>query len=120
MDKVFKLFEQMQEDGVNPNQITWTTLETACAAAKQLEKGKQVHQALLKSGTPLHIETLNSLVAMYTKCGSLIDARKLFHDIPISERNLVTGNTMISVYGQGGIEEAHGVRPNVVTWTAKI
>jgi len=59
---------------VKPNKITWVSLLSACAEAKELERGKQVHKELLESGAELTMELQNSLVNMYAQCDDLEEA----------------------------------------------
>eukprot|EP00249_Psilotum_nudum_P023613 c28935_g4_i7 orf=436-1446(+) len=66
----------------------------------------------------------NALVNMYGKCGSLTDARSLFDKMP--HHNVVSWNSMISVYAQNGNGKAalelfplmglEGVKPDNITF----
>ncbi|XP_015898746.4 pentatricopeptide repeat-containing protein At3g24000, mitochondrial-like [Ziziphus jujuba] len=68
------------------------------AQAKQLNKGKELHAHLLRSGYPLCTFLTNHLLNMYSKCGELHYAMNLFEKM--SQRNLVSWTAMITGFSQ--------------------
>ena len=60
---------------------------------KSLEKGKQVHNQIVRAKHEQNAFLGTKLVSMYDKCGSLVDARKVFDKIP--ERSVFLWNAMI-------------------------
>ncbi|KAJ7542125.1 hypothetical protein O6H91_10G090900 [Diphasiastrum complanatum] len=119
------LYEQMKQEGVQPNNVTFVVLLKACASLAALEQGKQLHSDIIKRGFQSDVIVGSTLVDMYAKCGCTEDARELFNDM--SERNVVSWNAMIAGYAQNGLgKEAlalyeqmkqEGVQPNNVTFT---
>lgn len=62
-----------------------------------------VHCFVTKCGLDLDVFVGNGLVTYYAKCGDVASARALFDEMP--ERDLVSWNSMISGYSQGGLFE---------------
>lgn len=73
---------------------------SSCAASQNLELGSCLHAAILKSGLCRNVYVSNSLLGMYTKCGSVEEAEKLFDKMP--DRTVVTWTSMISGYSHNG------------------
>jgi hypothetical protein len=66
------------------------------------EEGRSVHEQIIQSGCEFDVFVGSSFVDMYTKCGSLEDAQRVFN-IMLS-RDVVTWSAMISGHvkcGQG-------------------
>ncbi|KVH96676.1 Pentatricopeptide repeat-containing protein [Cynara cardunculus var. scolymus] len=62
-----------------------------------IKQGKQLHLLFLKRGVlPSSITLANRLLQMYARCGDLIDAWKLFDEMP--QRNCFTWNSIIEGY----------------------
>ncbi|KHN36495.1 Pentatricopeptide repeat-containing protein [Glycine soja] len=98
----------------------------SCAGLSALRLGQQVHGAVLVNGFGLDLANSNALINMYSKCGHLVYARKLFDRM--WQRNEITFSTMMAGYGMHGkcgevfelfdkMVEA-GERPDGVTFTA--
>eukprot|EP01018_Ginkgo_biloba_P015578 Gb_31319 [translate_table: standard] len=103
---------------------TYSSLLQACIKKKALLEGKLVHTHMNERGFIPDILLWNTLVNMYVKCGTLVDARKVFDEIP--ERDVASWNTMIAGYAQVGyVDEALDLfqkmpKPDVRSWTVMI
>ncbi|XP_058113989.1 putative pentatricopeptide repeat-containing protein At3g25970 [Magnolia sinica] len=64
----------------------------------------RTHAHVIKTGMIADTYTANTILATYSKCGVLIDARNLFEEIP--QRDTVSWNSMIAGYVNGGDYEA--------------
>lgn len=73
---------------------------SACADSEALENGKSVHAIINKFGFEFHIHIVSSMIAMYSKCGGIKDARKLFGEA--RDHNVVSWTAMISGYAHHG------------------
>jgi pentatricopeptide repeat protein len=127
--QAFEIYEQMQEEGANPDQTTYTSVLSACTnQLTLLTFGAQIHSDIIDHGFEPDVVVGTSLLNMYGKCGSLEDAHKTFDQM--SEKNVVSWNVMISIYSQHGHarEAIHCVHkmqedrivPNKVTFIALI
>ncbi|KAJ7295685.1 hypothetical protein O6H91_Y171100 [Diphasiastrum complanatum] len=92
------LYEQMKQEGVQMNDITFVALLNACASIAALEKGKQLHSHIIRSGFESDLKVGTALVDMYAKCGIIEHARQVFNRM--SERDVVSWSAMIAGYAQ--------------------
>lgn len=90
------LFRHMGFSCVRPNEYTFSTNIKACAFLDVLENGMQIHGLCTKSGFEGYPVVGNSIIDMYSKCGKINEAERMFHDMPV--RSLITWNVMISGY----------------------
>jgi pentatricopeptide repeat protein len=81
-EKTMRLFQQMQQEGISPNEFTFVPVINACAGLGALEDGRLVHEQLIQSGCKFDVFVGNSLVDMYAKCGSIEDAWRVFNKMP--------------------------------------
>ncbi len=124
--KALELYEQMQQEGVQPDSVTFVGVLNACASLAALKEGRCVHQQIVECGWDADVFVGNSLVDMYAKCGSMEDAWRVFNKMP--SRDVVTWTAMILGYvqcwqGQKALElfqqmQQEGVRPDSVTFVA--
>eukprot|EP01018_Ginkgo_biloba_P026601 Gb_41454 [translate_table: standard] len=98
--QVLALFNQMRRVGVNPNGFTFPTVLRTYAGLGNINQGKGVHAYAIKIGVETNVFVGSALVDMYSKCGSLADARQVFNEMP--ERDTVSWNVMIAGYLQYG------------------
>ncbi|PWA46750.1 pentatricopeptide repeat (PPR) superfamily protein [Artemisia annua] len=73
-----------------------------CAKERSPKQGMACHANIVHHGLSTNTLTSNMLINMYSKCGFLDYARKVFDEMP--ERTLVSWNTMIGSYTQNGNE----------------
>ncbi len=122
--KALELFHQMQQEGVQPNYVTFVGVLNACANGIALEEGRCVHHHIVQSGLEMNVFVGNSLVDMYAKCGRIEDAWKVFHKMP--SRDVVTWNALVLGHVKCGHEQKalelfqqmqqEGVLPKSVTF----
>eukprot|EP01018_Ginkgo_biloba_P015302 Gb_10776 [translate_table: standard] len=127
-DDALKLFTQMQQEGMKPSWVTFIIILPACANLGLLQQGREIHNYVIRTHTDTNVFVGSALIDMYVKCGSIHDARRVFEKL--SQRNVVTWNTMIAGYAQSGQVEAawellcqmqlQDVKPDRITWNAII
>ncbi|KAG9441225.1 hypothetical protein H6P81_017079 [Aristolochia fimbriata] len=91
--KALEMFEEMKNDGFQPDSVTFTTVFSACARLSDLKKGKEIHKDLIRSGFQLDEFVSSAIVDMYGKCGCLEMASEVFEHIP--RKSVVCWNSMI-------------------------
>jgi pentatricopeptide repeat protein len=91
-----KLFQQMQQDGVQPNKVTYISILNACLSPSALEQGKEIHAQVLKAGVASDPVVENALVSMYFRCGCISGARQVFDKMV--KRNVISWNAVIGGY----------------------
>lgn len=94
------LLTEMGRQGVYPNEFTFSTNLKACGLLNALEKGLQIHGFCLKIGFEMMVEVGNSLVDMYSKCGRINEAEKVFRWM--MDKSLISWNAMIAGYVHAG------------------
>eukprot|EP00250_Pteridium_aquilinum_P015263 c22481_g3_i1 orf=155-3055(+) len=118
------LYQNMQENSVNPNEYTFVVLLKACTKQRWIERGWELHSEIAKMG----IDDLflgNTLVGMYAKCGAPLDSQNVFGQLPV--KDVVSWNALLTGYSEHGwiketltcIEEmeSQGVCPDCITYT---
>ena len=75
--QAFKIYEQMQDEGIDPDQATYTSILSVCTnQIPLLTLGAHIHSCIILNGFEPDIVVGTSLLNMYGKCGSLEDACK--------------------------------------------
>lgn len=87
------VYREMGSICIKPNDFTFASVLIACGNMEDLNSGRIIHGAILKSGFGSWIAPQTSLLTMYSKCGQIEDSLKVFNRI---------------------------VNPNTVAWTAII
>ncbi|KAI5074502.1 hypothetical protein GOP47_0010463 [Adiantum capillus-veneris] len=77
-----KLFRRMEQEGIEPNEVTFICTLKACSSLAALEQGKHVHFQIVQKGFESNLVIGNSLIDMYSKSGSLDDALIMFDRMP--------------------------------------
>ncbi|KAJ3677194.1 hypothetical protein LUZ60_002918 [Juncus effusus] len=98
-NEVLCLFREMSKENeitgrVKPDGFTMVSLLTACAELHALELGQRIHVYLYKTGLKNNSHVLNALIDLYSKCGWLNHAHKVFDEMGLY-RNTVSYTTLI-------------------------
>lgn len=97
-----RCFIQMQRAGFQPDDCTVVCVVSACSNLSSPSQGQQLHTLAMKLKFESNLVSVNNaLISMYSRCGNLKDAKKIFDRM--SERNTVSFNSMISGYSQHGL-----------------
>ncbi|MCO5555905.1 hypothetical protein L7F22_009449 [Adiantum nelumboides] len=95
-----ELFFQMQSKHIRPDKFIFSCSVKACGIAGALLDGKLLYYQVVSSGFDSDRVINNALVDMFSKCGSLREAREIFDKM--SCRDAITWGTMIAGYAQNG------------------
>ncbi|KAH0686754.1 hypothetical protein KY290_018370 [Solanum tuberosum] len=98
-DAIFIYIDMCKRD-VNPDNYTFPCVLKACFGSDNLRVGMQIHCAVGKRGLDSDLFIGNCLVAMYGKCGCLVEARQVHSEMP--KRDVVSWNSMVVGYAQNG------------------
>ncbi|XP_057847984.2 pentatricopeptide repeat-containing protein At3g26782, mitochondrial-like [Cryptomeria japonica] len=102
-NKALQTFKQMQLAGVNPNSVTFASILPSCGKICALEHIMEIHRKIIENGFLLDVVVGTALIDMYSKCGSIQDAHKLFDNM--AQRNVVSWTAIIAGYAQNGLVE---------------
>ncbi|XP_026390505.1 pentatricopeptide repeat-containing protein At4g37170-like [Papaver somniferum] len=106
LKEAIQVLDILDRSRIRPSVAIYSSLLQLCLQLRALEEGKRVHAHTKISGFEFGVFLCNRLLDMYSKCGSLVDARKVFDEM--GNRDLCSWNTMISGYTKAGeLEEAY-------------
>ncbi|KAL9681388.1 hypothetical protein QQ045_013171 [Rhodiola kirilowii] len=116
--------EMISEKIFSPDNYTFASVLGACAMVALIRRGKEVHAHLIRTTHCPDLIVLNALVNMYAKCGCINQALSIFNRM--TDRNLITWNTMIAGLANHGYGEKalnlfeemkdSGVKPDALTF----
>ncbi|KAL2324794.1 hypothetical protein Fmac_023852 [Flemingia macrophylla] len=125
---VIKLFCEMLKSEIQFSKFTLSSVLKGCASSGDLRNGRLVHCLAIKSGCELDKFLVSSLIELYSKCGLVGDALKLF--VRITDHDVVLWSAMIACLDQQGhSQEAAklfflmrhtGVEPNQFTFASVV
>ena len=100
-EEALEVLEQMQENGISADDVTYLCSLKACGLIGAKDKGTEIYGEISMRGL-LEKDILvgNALLDMYAKCGSLLKAQELFDKLPC--RDIFSWNSLISGYAQTG------------------
>ncbi|KAK4601764.1 hypothetical protein RGQ29_011050 [Quercus rubra] len=121
-------FKQMLMEALQPNDATLNSLLPAYSILADLQQATNIHCYLVISGFLSSTEVATGLIDIYSKCGSLESAHKIFSGVPEKEKDIILWSVIIACYGVHGHGEIavslfnqmvqSGVKPNEVTFTS--
>ncbi|KAD4584415.1 hypothetical protein R6Q59_036719 [Mikania micrantha] len=99
-ENVLKLFQIMQSRNVGMDYYAFSAVLKSCADVAALQLGQQVHALALRSGFESNEFVTSNLIVMYSKSGTIEDARRSFETS--YKQNSVTWNSIMFAYAQHG------------------
>ncbi|KAL5717091.1 hypothetical protein ACHQM5_010163 [Ranunculus cassubicifolius] len=93
-----RLFGEMIRSGIRPDVTVFSMAIGASANLRCLQSGTQLHCYVCKAGFASSLFLVNTLMNFYIRCADLGSSLKIFS--MMSERNLVSSNTIIKGYVQ--------------------
>ncbi|KAE9464813.1 hypothetical protein C3L33_03299, partial [Rhododendron williamsianum] len=94
------VYKSKSSYGIYPDHYTFPFVLKACSGTENLRVGIQVHGSVVRVGVDSNLFVGNGLVALYGKCGCLLEARRVLGEMP--ERDAVSWNSLITGYAQYG------------------
>ncbi|KAI3819536.1 hypothetical protein L1987_13377 [Smallanthus sonchifolius] len=99
-ENALKLFQIMQSENVGMDYYAFSAVLRSCADVATLQLGQQIHALALRSGFESNEFVISNLIGMYSKCGTIEDARRSFETS--YKQNTVTWNSIMFAYAQHG------------------
>ncbi|MCO5558464.1 hypothetical protein L7F22_012047 [Adiantum nelumboides] len=97
-----QFFKDLQLSGAELTNLVYVSALKACSRMPSLEEGKRLHEGMKENTIINDPYVCSALVDMYSKCGCLEDACKVFQSL---KWNVVTCNAMLQGYVQHGQHE---------------
>lgn len=104
--------------------VTLSTLMSAAARTQNLKLGREVQCYCIRHSFESDIVLASTVVDMYAKCGSIVEAKKVFDSTV--QKDLILWNTLLAAYAESGLSgealrlfyemQLESVPPNVITW----
>ncbi|XP_020263991.1 pentatricopeptide repeat-containing protein At3g57430, chloroplastic-like [Asparagus officinalis] len=95
--EAWDLFSQMLTEGSEASDVTFTCM---ISASYELKQGRMMHGFVIKAGSVNNEIIGATLINMYIRLNSLVDAQKLFDEMPRSEMG--SWNSLILGYSRNG------------------
>ncbi|KAH7301505.1 hypothetical protein KP509_23G030200 [Ceratopteris richardii] len=95
---VFSIFDDMQESTLQPSEITFLCLLKACIMMKDAQKGRLVHDKVIRSGLNCCGLLGNALTDVYGSCGHLYEAKSVFTNLDCHDE--ISCGTIIAAHCQ--------------------
>ena len=97
-EESFGLLEKMHQEGISPNVLTHIRMLKACGCLGSIERGNDIHSAVVRYGLERELLVGNALIDMYARCGELAKAQKVLE--MLATPDIVSWNTLIAGYAQ--------------------
>ncbi|CAK8530668.1 unnamed protein product [Lathyrus sativus] len=124
-----EVYIDMQRFNFRPNLSTFASIIGACSVLAAFEIGQQVQTQLMKTPFFEDVKLGSALIDMYSKCGRVVDARRVFDNM--LEKNVFSWTSMIDGYGKNGFPDEsldlfrkmqieYCIAPNFVTFLSAL
>ncbi|XP_021297663.1 putative pentatricopeptide repeat-containing protein At3g01580 [Herrania umbratica] len=101
--EALRLFNEMINQGFQPNAVTVVSALQACAVACDLDNGQKIHELATNRGFDLEVSVSTTLIDMYMKCLSPNEAVNVFRKMP--RKDVVSWAALLSGYAQTGMAD---------------
>lgn len=99
------LFVKMVEQGLVLTDFTLTSVVNACGLLMEAELSEQIYGFVTKCGFGSNACIEAALVDMWTRCGRMADAEKMFHRWPSDKDGSIIWTSMLCGYARNGQPE---------------
>ncbi|CAI9106803.1 OLC1v1006029C1 [Oldenlandia corymbosa var. corymbosa] len=95
------VFQDMIAAEGKPNSVTLVSVLAACTSIINLKVGESIHSYIITSGIEFHVELETALLEMYSKCGCMLEAFRIFDSM--HSRSLQSWTIMIACLADNGL-----------------
>ncbi|KAL7612563.1 hypothetical protein Lser_V15G07243 [Lactuca serriola] len=123
-EEAFKYLSLMRNERLKPNEFAFSSVLSVCATMANLDLGKQLHAHCLCVGLDHEPMVQSGLINMYSKCGSILKALKIFNEVKCND--IVSWTAMVNGYAEHGLSQqaidlferliGSGLKPDAVTF----
>ncbi|XP_008441907.1 pentatricopeptide repeat-containing protein At1g74600, chloroplastic [Cucumis melo] len=96
--EAIQLFREMLFEECVPDGTSLSAVLTACYALPSIQLGREIHGYSIRVGLSENVSFGSSLVTMYSKCGNLALARRVFETLP--QKDDIVCSSLVSGYAQ--------------------
>ncbi|CAH2069827.1 unnamed protein product [Thlaspi arvense] len=124
VEDAIRMCQSMRLENLKFDCVTLSTLMSAAARTQDSKLGKEVQSYCIRHSLESDIVLASTAVDMYAKCGSIVDAKKVFDSTV--QKDLILWNTLLGAYAESGLSgealrlfyemQLESVPPNVITW----
>ncbi|KAL5580430.1 hypothetical protein UlMin_012872 [Ulmus minor] len=125
-EEACNFFWFMRREGITLDEVSYSSALNASASLAALDQGTLIHNQIIKSGFVKNACVTSSLITMYSKCGSLMDAYHVFEEA--EDCNVICWTAMIAAYQHHGCANqvvelfqkmlSEGMKPNYITFVS--
>lgn len=123
-EDALSVFRNMRANGLMVDEVVVVSVLSASGSLLVLKMGNSIHGLAVKVGIESYVNLKNALIHMYTSCGDILSAQKLFDST--YQLDQISWNSMISGYMKcGSVENAQKLFDSmpvkdIVSWSAMI
>ncbi|XP_042511680.1 pentatricopeptide repeat-containing protein At2g29760, chloroplastic-like [Macadamia integrifolia] len=119
--EAIELFFQIEKERLELDEVIVVAAFTASAQLRDLNLCRRIECLVRDLGVEFNSFMINASIDMYSKCGSITEARKHFDNM--AQKNVISWNSMIFGYGRSGnMKEARRLfdlmpEKNEISWS---
>ncbi|PON49242.1 DYW domain containing protein [Parasponia andersonii] len=123
-EEALRLFKQALVENLDVNDFTFSSVVRVCGNSTLLELGRQIHGLCFKTSYDSSSFVGSALVSLYSRCGDIEGAYRVFNEIPV--KNLGLWNAMLIACAQHaqpdnafelfGEMKSLGIKPNFISF----
>ncbi|XP_024521011.1 pentatricopeptide repeat-containing protein At1g11290, chloroplastic-like isoform X2 [Selaginella moellendorffii] len=124
--EAFCCLRRMQLEGISPNEFTFVNALGSCGCGDDLARGRTLHGWISEGDMESNPVVANALVSMYSRCGGVEEAAKVFAGVRSGTRDVIMWTSMVAAYGQCAFSDAafrlfqkmllEGIRPDKISF----
>ncbi|KAI3912930.1 hypothetical protein MKW98_008342 [Papaver atlanticum] len=99
-NSIYLFINMLHSSSVEPEKLTYPSLFKAYSNIGRAQDGSQLHGRIIKLGIDFDPFIRNTMIHMYSNCGYLIEASRLFNEY--SDVDIVAWNSMIIGFAKNG------------------